>query len=283
MGTLGLFLEQADQHPLTAVFFRCLFGAAALLFFALTVGRLDEIRPTKRGLAVAGVTGVLMVAMWASFFAAIQWTSIALATVTFHLQPLWVLLAGVWLFGERLGRVRAVAVFAAFMGLALATGLLRSGLPVGQPLFLWGMTLAVFGSVCYAAVSLLAKRQRALSSLGLTFWQCVTGLLLLAWWPLASDLPGQWVVWPVATWGWLVGLGVLHTGLAYVLIFSGMQRLEAGRIAVLQFVYPIAAIVLDVTVLDRALGPQQWIGVLLMGAALWWAGRSDVSRPVSPR
>ena len=31
LGTLGVFLHEADVHPLTAVLFRCVFGAAALL------------------------------------------------------------------------------------------------------------------------------------------------------------------------------------------------------------------------------------------------------------
>ena len=283
MGTLGLFLEQAGQHPLTAVFFRCIFGGAALLAFALATGRVKELRPTRQGMAVAALTGSPMVVMWASFFAAIQWTSIALATVTFHLQPLWLLLAGTWLFGERLGLARALGVFGAFAGLTMATGLLRSGLPGGQPLFAWGLVLAVLGSVCYAAVSLLAQRQRALSSLGLTFWQCATGTLLLAWWPAWHGLPALWGGWPAATWGWLVGLGVLHTGLAYALIYAGVQRLEVGRIALLQFVYPIAAIVLDVAIYGRALNGMQWAGVLLMGVALWWAGRIDAVRPLATR
>ena len=33
-----------------------------------------------------------------------------------------------------------------------------------------------------------------------------------------------------------MGLGVLHTGLAYVLMYAGMARLPTARIAVLQFV-----------------------------------------------
>jgi len=279
MGTLGVFLEQAGQHPLTAVFFRCLFGAAALAVFALLARRVHDLRPNARGLAMAGVTGLLMTAMWATFFAAIQWTSIALATVTFHLQPLWLMLAGAWFLGERLGAARLLALAAALLGLTLATGLLQTDWPADQPLFGWGLALAVFGSVCFAAVSLIAKQQRAMSSLALTFWQCTFGTLLLVWWPLVHGLPAQWGDWPPAVWAWLIGLGVIHTGLAYVLIYSGMQRLPAGRIALLQFVYPISAILIDATVYGRVLAPSQWAGVLLMGAALWWAGQPAVEDP----
>lgn len=148
LGTLGLFLEQAGQHPLTAVFFRCLFGGTALMVYAIAANRAAELRPTLRGLGIAVFTGLLMTAMWGSFFMAIQWTSIAVATVAFHLQPLWVLLAGAWLLGEGLSKARAAAVAAALFGLALATGLWPHGWPSDQPLFAWGLGLAVFGSAC---------------------------------------------------------------------------------------------------------------------------------------
>ena len=69
--------------------------------------------------------------------------------------------------------------------------------------------------------------------------------------------------------GWLLGLGVLHTGLAYVVLFAGMSRLGLGRIAVLQFVYPLTAVLVDWAVYGRTLSPVQLAGVGLMAAALW--------------
>ena len=77
--------------------------------------------------------------------------------------------------------------------------------------------------------------------------------------------------WPqqAAAWGWLAGLGVLHTGLAYVMLFAGMARLALGRIAVLQFVYPLTAVLVDWFVYGRTLGPVQLAGVALMALALW--------------
>jgi drug/metabolite transporter (DMT)-like permease len=280
MGTLGIFLSEAGQHPLTAVFFRCVFGAVAIASFALAVGRLSELKPSRSSLVVAGLTGALMTAMWASFFAAIQWTSIAVATVAFHFQPVWVLLAGAWWMGDKLTPSRSAAIAMALVGLALATGLTSK--PVtADPWFALGLTMALLGSVCYAAVTLIARQQRSITSLGLTFWQCAVGSALLAWWPWVHELPARAAGWPLATWFWLAGLGVLHTGFAYALMYGAMQRLPPGRIAVLQFVYPIAAIVLDGVVYGRALDASQWLGVVLMGVALAWAGRAG-SAPRSP-
>lgn len=61
---------------------------------------------------------------------------------------------------------------------------------------------------------------------------------------------------------------MLHTGLAYAILFAGMARLTLGRIAVLQYVYPLTAIVLDWAVYGRALDAVQLAGVGLMAGAL---------------
>jgi drug/metabolite transporter (DMT)-like permease len=262
LGTLGVFVEEAGQHPLTTVWFRCAFGALALLAWGAASGRLGELRLGARAWAVAAAAGVLMALNWALFFAAIERTSIGVATVVFHVQPLWVMAAGVWWLGERFSRAKATAAVTALLGLVLASGLADAGIATGGD-YLLGLAMCIGGSLSYAGVTLIAKTSRALSSFALAWGQCVVGVLLLAWWPMQHG-------WPAfgPAWGWLAGLGVVHTGLAYVLLYAGMARLSSARIAVLQFVYPAAAIAMDWLVYGRALGLVQWVGVGLMGLAL---------------
>ena len=262
LGTLGVFVEEAAQHPLTTVWFRCAFGALALLAWAAASGRLDELRLGGRAWTVAAAAGLLMAINWALFFGAIERTSIAVATVVFHVQPLWVMAAGVWWLGERVSRAKAAAVVAALIGLALASGLGDAGGAPGSD-YVLGLAMCLGGSLSYAGVTLIAKASRALTPFALAWGQCVVGTLLLAWWPLQHGSP------PAGpAWAWLAGLGVLHTGLAYVLLYAGMARLSSARIALLQFVYPASAIAMDWLVYGRALDAVQWVGVGLMAAAL---------------
>ncbi len=264
LGTLGVFVEEAGQHPLTAVLFRCAFGLAALLMFGALTARLGELRLRGRALLAASAAGVLMVANWALFFIAIGRTSIAVATVVFHVQPLWVMAFGAWRLGETVPRARVVAAVGALAGLALATGLF-DGAGLTHPTAYWiGIAACLGGSLSYAGVTLIAAVERSVSSYALATWQCLVGLLLLCWWPVLYGLPA----WGGA-WAWLAGLGAIHTGLAYVLLYAGMSRLATSRVAVLQFVYPAVAILMDWLVYGRVLGPVQLIGVALMALALW--------------
>jgi drug/metabolite transporter (DMT)-like permease len=89
-------------------------------------------------------------------------------------------------------------------------------------------------------------------------------VVVMAWAPFVYGWPQE-----ASAWGWLAGLGVLHTGLAYAILFAGMARLALGKIAVLQFVYPLTAVLVDWSVYGRTLGTVQLAGVALMALALW--------------
>jgi drug/metabolite transporter (DMT)-like permease len=268
LGTIGVFVEEAQQHPLTGVWFRCAFGAAALLLWGAATGRLSELRRRGKGLAAALAAGVLMITNWALFFAAIERTSIGVATVVFHVQPLWVLALGAWWLREPVTRRQLGAALLALAGLALATGLAEGATPAGIRMgsaYAIGLLMCLGGSLSYAAVTLIAKlaKDDGTSSFALAWWQCAVGTAALAWWPAVHG----WPAWG-PSWAWLAGLGVIHTGLAYVVLYAGMARLSTSRIALLQFVYPAAAIVVDWLVYGRALSAVQMVGVALMAVAL---------------
>ncbi|MBB1653472.1 DMT family transporter [Delftia sp. UME58] len=263
LGTVGIFVEEARQHPLVTVLFRCAFGALALLAWGLATGRMGELRVRGRSWPVVVATGVLMVMNWALFFAAIPRTSIGVATIVFHIQPVWIMLFGTLVLREAMAPRQVAAVLAALLGLVLTTGLLGGYATAWGPDHVSGLLMCLAGSLCYAAVTILAKTEKVVTPFALAWWQCAVGTVLLLWVPLVHG-------WPQApsSWAWLAGLGVLHTGLAYAILFAGMARLTLGRIAVLQYVYPLTAIVLDWTVYGRALGAVQLAGVGLMAGAL---------------
>ncbi|HEX6703408.1 MAG TPA: DMT family transporter [Albitalea sp.] len=263
LGTLGVFVQEAAQHPLTTVWFRCAFGAAALLAWGAASGRLRELRLDAKGWRAVVTAGVLMISSWALFFAAIERTSIGLATVVFHVQPLWLMAWGAWRLGEPVSKAGAGGAAMALAGLALASGLVDDGTSRLGAGHLAGIAMCLAASLCYTGVSLIAKTSRSASSFALAWGQCMVGVVALAWWPVAHG-------WPALgpAWGWLAGLGVVHTGLAYVLLYAGMSRLSSWRIAVLQFVYPATAIAMDWLVYGRALSAVQIGGVVLMALAL---------------
>jgi len=270
MGTMGIFVEEARLGALTLVFFRCLFGFISLAAYCGWKGYFARRHFTRRTVALAAVSGVLMVTQWVWFFDAIHRTSIAVATVVFHVQPFWVLLIGAALFNERLGIDRLGWIATAFVGLALASGVVTASSFQGHTSYLIGIGEALAGSVLYASVTLIAKSLGDLRPHLLTLAQCAVGVVCLPFIaPLGSEHIGP------MQWFWLIGMGVLHTGLSYVLIYGALPKLTTPVIAVLLFVYPLTAIVVDAVVYGRALSLPQMGGMALiivasLGVNLGW-------------
>lgn len=270
LGTIGIFVSEAGADPLTATWFRCAFGLAGLTVWV-------ALRRQTRFLRLTGITGPwllvaasLMVVSWGLFFTAIERMPAGIAIVLFHVQPMWVLVLSALCFKEAVGRSRIVAVMAAMCGLVLATGIGEHAAGTATQQGYWfAVVLCLVGAFCMAWVTLLARRLRDLPACILAWWQCALGTLTLWIWPVQHGWPALG-----AAWFWLAGLGIMHTGVAYTLMYSGIARLRTDRIALLQYVYPAVAILVDWLYFGRHFSGLQMTGIVIVSIAIWFAERA---------
>lgn len=259
-GTVGAFVTESGQHPVTVVFWRCVFGSLFLAAWCLLRGYLPDRTLSPSRLAVATLGGVCMVLSWTAFFAGFAMTSIATTTIVYHVQPFFVVLIGVVFLKERVSLDQLLWMLGAFVGVALASGLVVAH---GHANAKWalGIALTLGAALLYAVATILAKglgQQRAEITV---LCQTLVGVVLLA--PFADI--GHPI--PPASWGWLAGIGVLHTGIAYVLMNSAFPRLTTPVIGILTFIYPVVAIVIDWALYGHPLGPAQAAGMALIALA----------------
>lgn len=275
LGTIGIFVHEAQADPVTATWFRCAFGLLGLTLWLIVRRDLSGLRLTRSN--AAGVLGaaVLMVLAWTLFFAAIDRTSAGLASALFHVQPVWVLVLSALLLREHIARERLFGVLLAMAGLVLATGALEassSQSALGTRELKsddWlGVVYCLFGALCTACVTLIAKRAGDRPAGVLAWWQCAVGTLVLLPWPVTHG----WPAWGTS-WVWLSGLGLVHTALAYSLMYAAIPRLSTDRVAVFQFVYPALVIMIDWMFYGLRLGPLQMTGIAIMALAIWYAER----------
>lgn len=65
-------------------------------------------------------------------------------------------------------------------------------------------------------------------------------------------------------WLWLVGLGVIHTGIVYILLYSSYPQLPIAVIAAGAFLNPVAALLSDFLVFGRSITLMQAVGLVLI-------------------
>jgi drug/metabolite transporter (DMT)-like permease len=85
---------------------------------------------------------------------------------------------------------------------------------------------------------------------------------------LLVDKPWELPVPHIATWGALLGVGLLSTALAYVLYFRILATAGATNLLLVTFLIPVSAILLGTVVLGELLSPRHFIGMALIGGGL---------------
>ncbi|BEO28211.1 MAG: DMT family transporter [Serratia marcescens] len=260
-GTVGWPVLVLGQPPATVVFWRCAFGALAMLATCIALGQLKQGAINRRQLAFAILGGIALVLNWTLLFAAYQHASIAVATVTYHVQPFMLVALGALLFGEKLTADRLGWLLLAFTGMVLiVTGRQNSA---GGDDYLLGVALALGAALMYAIAAAIVKQLAALPPQLIVLIQLTVGTLALAPFAGLATPPASPLDWLL-----LATLGLVHTGLMSTLLYSAIQKIPTTLVGALSFIYPAVAIVVDWAVFGHRLSLLQLLGTLaILGAA----------------
>jgi len=276
-GTIGWFVLMSGQAALDVVFWRCLFGAVTL---ALICGRLGLLRPGTIPLKLVGLAaigGVAIVLNWVLLFAAYSRASISIATAVYNTQPFMLVGFGALFLGERLTLNKLGWLGLAFAGMLLIVQA-KPGAGFNGTDYATGIAMALGAAFFYAVAAIVAKRLKGTPPHLIALIQVTVGILMLA--PLAdfNSLPRE-----AGQWASLVTMGVVHTGVMYILLYGAIQKLPTRLVGSLSFIYPIAAIAVDIVALHHHLALAQIGGAaaILLGAAgmnLGWQLRRTPAR-----
>nr|WP_279153385.1 DMT family transporter [Pseudomonas mosselii] len=269
-GTIGWFVLVSGQPVLEVVFWRCVFGAGTLLLICAAMGFLKPGVLTRVSFLLAVASGVAIVGNWVLLFASYSRASIAIGTAVYNVQPFMLVGLAALFLGEKITVAKLTWLSVAFLGMLAIVSAHGAGQASGGE-YLQGIALALGAAFLYAVAALIIKRLAGTPPHLIALIQVSTGVLLLAPWVQLGGLPGE-----LPALGSLVTLGILHTGLMYVLLYSAIQRLPTALTGALSFIYPIAAILVDWLAFDHRLAALQWwgVGLILLAAAGmqqgWW-------------
>ena len=263
-GTIGWFVVQSGLPALHVVFWRCAFGAVALGLVCWALGLLRGML-TWRTAAWAALGGVAIVTNWLLLFSAYTHASISIATAVYNTQPFMLVVFGALLFGERITLAKLGWLATAFVGMLLIVQAKPGGATPGSHYAL-GVAMALGAAFFWAVASVVAKRLTGTPPHLIALVQVGVGVLMLA--PFAGlGTPPQ----GATTWLLLVTVGVVHTGLMYILLYGAVQKLPTYLQGALSFIYPVVAIGVDFAAFGHRLQPLQWLGaaaILLAAGAM---------------
>jgi len=268
-GTIGWFVVVSGQPVLDVVFWRCVFGAATLLIVCAGMGLLRGAI-TLRLLALAALGGVAIVVNWLLLFISYSHASISISTAVYNTQPFMLVGLGAVFFAERLTLNKLTWLAIAFAGMLLIV-LAQPGAADSGSNYLAGILMALGAAFFYAVAAIITKKLAGTPPHLIALVQVCVGMLMLAPFAHLSALPSG-----VGAWSILVTVGVVHTGLMYILLYGAIQKLPTHLTGSLSFIYPIVAIAVDFLAFGHRLQLSQLIGAaaILIAAAgmnIGWA------------
>ena len=278
IGSNGLMVRLAGTAPTISAFYRMLFAGGLLVLLVHVRG---DWRPMPRRIWWLTLlpAGAFAADLWL-WHRSILLIGPGLATLLANAQVFFMALAGVVLFGERVGPRFVAGIALAFFGLWLLLGTDWATLP---PDYRWGVWLGLATGLCYAAYNIgLRQVQRAGqsgpdgASAPVAQVLAMVSLLCAALLGIAGVAEG--VSFAIPSWrsfGWLVLLAGVGHCLSWILISRAMQRLSVALIGLLLLVQPVCAFLLDIVVLGRETLPREWLGLSLTLGGIFLASLKD--------
>ena len=137
-------------------------AAAAPVIFAYCLWRRTPINVSRAILLPGIATGIAFAAEFALLFQAVQYTTVARASVFFYTMPFWVALGAHFLIpGEKLTPIRITGLLLAGLGVVIA--LSNKNTQAGG-FALWGDLMALLAASGWASIALIARTTKILDN-----------------------------------------------------------------------------------------------------------------------
>ena len=288
IGTNGLMVRLAGTPPTVSAFYRMLFAGVLLTLFVHLRRDWRPLPGRMWWLALLPATA-FAADLWL-WHRSILLIGPGLATLLANAQVFFMALAGVLLFGERVGLRFVAGIALAFFGLWLMLGADWATLPAD---YRWGVWLGLATGLCYAVYNIGLRHVQRAGNVGASgaaaaapVAQVLAMVSLLCAGLLGLAGIAEGVSFAIPTWqalGWLLLLAALGHCLSWILISRAMQHLSVALVGLLLLVQPVCAFLLDILVLQRDTLPREWLGLAFTLAGIFLASLKGRTRnPVRP-
>ena len=263
-GTIGTFTRYIELPSSVLCFSRAALAVVTILVYFAITGKKPDIPAIKKNLPKLILLGALMSFNWVCQFEAFARTTIAISTVCYYTQPIFLIIGAAIVFKEKLSAKKVICIFAAFFGMMLVSGIIGGG-GVGKA-NLSGVLFAVSGAITYAIIVLINKSLKDISTFDTTMAQLgFAAIVITPYILLTEDISAI----HLSTTGLICTLimGIVHTGIAYVIYFRSVSILDAQNVGIISYIDPVEAVLLSALFLREPITINVIVGaVMILGA-----------------
>jgi len=266
-GSIGIFVRNIDLSSMEIAFLRAAIGSIFIGIFGLFIKEKKSLKLIKENILLLLLSGIALGFNWIFLFQAYKYTTISNATLSYYFAPVFVIILSPIVLKEKLTKRKIICVLIAMFGLFLVLNG-DSGSLNNSYNHVRGIMYGLFGAGVYSSIVLMNKFIKNLSGFETTLVQLTVSALVLLPFVIYQ---GNFNLFTISkgSWFFVILLGVVHTGFAYLLYFSSMKELKGQSIAILSYIDPISAVVFASIFFGEGMNLFKVIGgIFILGSTL---------------
>ena len=265
-GTSFLWIKIAvtEISPFMLVSFRTLFALLGLGAFLLMVRSARAAwGQIRRKLWVFFILGLMNIVIpWLLISWAGQYIDSGLSSILNSTMPLFtIMISPFFVSDDRFTLTKAAGLLTGFVGVVILLYPNRGGAWNNH---LAGQAAVLFAALCYGASTVFARKMsKGLPAQTQAFLQFIMATLMIWAFTLATERPLLFPRLPI-TWLALLWLGLLGSGLAYIIYFDLLPRIGPTRMSMVTYILPLVGVLLGMIFLGERFHWGAIIGALLI-------------------
>lgn len=273
-GTSGLFVNYLAPLGFTSAQMTFAKGLVAFLCMAGYALAVDcsafRIKPIE--LFLYALIGLSLFATGYFYYVSMQLTSVSTAVILMYTAPVYVMAFSILFLGERLTKVKTVAVLLMLAGCCLVSGVLTGFAfhPVG---ILWGL-LSGIGYASYNIVTKISLR-RGGNPISATVYAFLTMTIIAAVFSDPIGMAGHVAKASFPSICVLIGLGVGTSVIPYMVYTLALRDIPAGTASALSIIEPMSASIFSFIFLAETPDYTSLLGIALILFAVFLLGCAE--------
>lgn len=259
--TIGLVRRAMPYSSAMISFFRGFLAMLILIVLRILNRSGFDKTSIKRNFIPLFVSGAMIGINWILLFEAYRFTTIAVATISYYMAPVFTIIASAFIFKEKLTAKKAICVAVALLGMVFVSGVIETGISGIR-----GVLLSLGAAVLYCGDVIINKSIKGTDGIDRTIIQMgAAAVAVLPYWFLTDNLSAIGIsAEPVLL---LLAACVICTALPYYLYFTAIQVVPAQTAAILSYIDPIVAVLLSALLLQESMSALTLVGVILVIAS----------------
>jgi drug/metabolite transporter (DMT)-like permease len=264
-GTIGWALAYINLPSEIVVLFRGLLGSLFILAVLFLTKRRFDWKSVRENLKWLVLGGISLGLNWVLLFEAYRVTTVAVASLCNYMAPVIVILVAPFILKEKRSLKKAACALVAIIGMFMVSGVFEGG---AEGVTLEGILLGL-GAAVFAAIMVMSnKKLGPVPTFERSIMQLALSTLAALPFVVVNNI-GVELSPDALSIGLVLLLGIVHTGVAYLLYFTSIKSIKVSDAALFSYIDPAGALIFSYTLLGETFTWTGFLGiVIILGASV---------------